>query len=302
MAECYKCGISKEKATLYEGVSVSGIVNVCRKCFFIQKMPLLEHKKVDWSEVDRVRTVRERLNRMSGFKNNDNVKTYEPTQKDQELRRLVEKNFQENSLADSVEPEDLIPNFNWVIMRKRRALKLSLKGFADRIYVPESIADSIERGILPKDYKGLIRKVENSLDINLFAEKKFKIRPEDLATEAKVPSGALISEVKDVFTPKREDMFYAKNSEKKLDNVTKNLIETVKGSSEFSDSYEIDASELNLENVEDMFGIPEPKEEVKKLNDYTFTPLSESSGHEENSKEESVELSDEDIKKFAWGN
>jgi len=273
MTECYKCGISKEKATLYEGVSTSGIVNVCRKCYFKQKMPLLSHKQVDWSDVDRIRTVRERLSSMSGFRVRSEVKAYEPTQKDQELRKLVEKNFQENSFTNSDSYEDLIPNFNWVIMRKRRALKLSLKDFADKIYVPESIADSIERGVLPKDYKGLIRKVENSLDINLFTEKKFEIRPEDLATESKVPSGALISEVNEAFTSKKEDMFYGKNSEKKLDNATKNLIETVKESGGFRDSYEIDANELNLENVEDMFGTPEPKENNEKSNNYTFTPL-----------------------------
>lgn len=281
MTECYKCGIINDKATLYEGISVTGIVNVCRKCYFKQKMPLLEHKEIDWAKVDRPRTVIERLNRMSGFKKREEVYSHKPTKKDQELRALVEKNFQDNSLLSSAPPEDLIQNFNWVIMRKRRALKLSLKDFANRIYVPESIADSIERGILPKDYKTLIRKVENSLDINLFIERKFKIRPEDLVNEAKISSGLSTSEIKDVFVPKKENMFYDNQAGNKINNTVSNLVDSTKKIDTLEDNYEIDANKLNLENVENMFGTHNIKE---------------------NSKKESMKLDSDDIKKFAWGN
>jgi len=303
MTECYKCGISSEKAILHEGVSPVGIVNVCRKCFFKQKMPLLEHKKIEWSEVDKSRTVRQRLSRMAGIKEDSLKKEYIPTQKDQELRRLVEKNFEENKMSDSEIPEDLIPNFNWIIMRKRRALKLSLKDFANRIYVPESIADSVERGVLPREYKGLIRKIESSLDINLFVKPKFKIRPEDLAVESKVPTGALVSEIKESL-PVENNMFYSGTQKTREEKVVEELRQRAIKNEEIN-NHEIDASDLNLDNIENLFGVPD---EIKNDANYTSIPIDKEeyipseSLNSEAKKLPVNELNEEDVKRFAWGN
>ncbi|MAG37857.1 hypothetical protein CMI45_00520 [Candidatus Pacearchaeota archaeon] len=64
-------------------------------------------------------------------------------------------------------PKDLVDNFHWEIVRKRRYLNLSRRQFADSIGENEETVKALENGILPKDDFILINKVQETLGINL---------------------------------------------------------------------------------------------------------------------------------------
>jgi len=128
MKECYLCGISEEKTFLYEGIHrVKGIVNVCRKCYFRDKIPLLDKKEVNIETINSRESVRDRLSKIAHVSVEKNVVFKEPKKFHQSyenihLQDLVEKNFKKEVLAGIKSPPDLIDNFHWVIMRKRRSL------------------------------------------------------------------------------------------------------------------------------------------------------------------------------------
>ena len=120
--ECFRCGISDKEATLYEAVYKTGIVDVCRKCYFKLRIPLIDHKKIDWGEVYRRKSVKEKLQKYVGTR-----KREEPKKEEFELRDIVSKNFKENLLDKKDYPCDLVDNFHWIIMRRRSSMKISLE-------------------------------------------------------------------------------------------------------------------------------------------------------------------------------
>ena len=158
-----------------------------------------------------------------------------PNKEDVHLRDIVEKNFKKEIYSGPKTPTDLINNFNWVIMRKRRSLKISKEKVAEDIFEPLIAVESLEKGILPRDYQSVIKKIEGYLQINLRKD-KWDFDHKDIINESKVPTGILISEIK------------KKVEEKK-------------------DEY-IDISNLNLEKVNEIYGTPEtlPRKDAQKGN------------------------------------
>ncbi|MBU2612175.1 MAG: hypothetical protein KKB62_00450 [Nanoarchaeota archaeon] len=277
MKECYLCGISEEKALLYEGIHKShGIVSVCRKCYFKEKFPLVEKKNVDPEEVNSRGSVRERLMKMAHV-NVDRApgKKMVPNFENITLRDIVERNFKREVILPSKPPEDLIENFHWVIMRKRRSMKLTKEQFAERIKEPVIAIESLEKGIVPREYKPLIRKVEGFLGIRILKNKE--IDHHDIIIESKIPTGVLIQDIQE--KAKKEE-----------------------------DSY-IDLANLSLDKINEIYGVPqqELKEESERERESEseyfrfknpFKRKKEEKKPEEKPKEE---LSDEDISKIVWG-
>lgn len=249
MNKCYLCGITEEETFLYKGIHKEiGFVGVCRKCYFKDRMPLIEDKEVDWEKVNKRVTVRDRLTRMAKLEvvEKEEVKPVKINPEDIGLKNLVEKNVEKEISEGVKEPEDLIDNFHWVIMRKRRSMKLSRSELADKVLEQPVIIESLEKGVLPRDYILLVKKIENSLGVRLFKEKKRIIVPEELAVESKIPSGTLISELKE--NAKKRDLFF----------------EDKKPSQD-----EINPEDINLEKIEEISGVPEevPKKEKKNLDE-----------------------------------
>ncbi|PJE81725.1 hypothetical protein COU58_00900 [Candidatus Pacearchaeota archaeon CG10_big_fil_rev_8_21_14_0_10_32_42] len=278
MRECYLCGILEDKSVLYKGIHKSrGIVNVCRKCFFKDRIPLIDKKEENFVKINERESVRERLSRMAHV----NVKKREEKKipyhfEDVHLKDIVEKNFKKDVVVTKNPPE-LIDNFHWVVMRKRRSLKLSKENLAESIKEPFIAIESLEKGILSKDYKLLIKKVEGFLGIILFKEKD--LDHNDIITESKVPTGILIEDLK-------------KKAEKD------------------KESY-IDVSNISLEKINEVYGIPkeqekkeEKKEEKKGFSVKRFFQNSSDKQEEFRKKEEfkdKKDIGDEDISKLVWG-
>jgi len=237
MGECYLCGVSGDKTVLYEGVYKSkGIIHVCRKCYFKEKIPLIDKKEIYLDRINSSESVRQRLSRMAhiSFEKHEEKKII-PNKEDVHLRDIVEKNFKKEIYSGPKTPTDLIDNFNWVIMRKRRSLKISKEKVAEDIFEPLIAVESLEKGILPRDYQSVIKKIEGYLQINLRKD-KWDFDHKDIINESKVPTGILISEIKKKVEEKRDEY--------------------------------IDISNLNLEKVNEIYGTPEtlPRKDAQKGN------------------------------------
>jgi ribosome-binding protein aMBF1 (putative translation factor) len=157
MAECFRCGISDEKAKLYDAISENGIVKICGDCNALERYPLI--KKPSDTQIEdskRQKSVREM---MSGMNKSKLLAGREVS-----LRELVDRNLKERK---EKLPSDLIDNFNWTIQRIRRSRKITREQFSKGIGEPESTVRMIESGVLPNnDYK-IINKIEGYLGISL---------------------------------------------------------------------------------------------------------------------------------------
>ncbi|MFA5953074.1 MAG: hypothetical protein WC812_00615 [Candidatus Pacearchaeota archaeon] len=202
MKQCFRCGISEEKSLLYEGISKEGIVFVCRKCSFKENMPLVEKKNVDLSKINSRESVRKRLLKLVGIKEDKFARETKERQvhpSDVTLRDIVEKNFKEKIAEKPKTYDDLIDNFHWVIMRKRRAMKITAEQFAKEIFEPTLAVESAEKGILPNDYSAFVLKLERCLNVKLFKEEKESFDLSNLSNESKISSGLKIKDLKEKF-------------------------------------------------------------------------------------------------------
>jgi len=157
MSECFKCGVSEEKAKLHDAISSRGIVKICENCNSFEKLPLI--RKATENQIAGSQTqqsVRERLTGMSRGKL--------LAGREVSLRELVDRNLKERQAKL---PPDLADNFHWTIQRIRRARKITREEFARGISEPEATVRMIEQGILPNnDYK-IINKIESYLKVSL---------------------------------------------------------------------------------------------------------------------------------------
>ena len=255
MVECFRCGTSISSSDMLECIHKTGVVYVCHECYPKLRIPIVERKKVDWASLEERKPVRERLSKIANVQVEEKKNVFETKKnpEDMTLRDIVERNFDKNKLVAKEVPTELVDNFNWVIMRKRRGLKMSLSELSERIHEPEVIVSSLEKGLLPKDYAGIIRKVESTLGIRLFKDFRRDIGSDDIVAESKVPTGILLSEVKE-----KSKGFM--NWFKKKGNVSAEKIDAALREAEKEE--EIDVNKLDLKKVEDVFGKP-IKEEIK---------------------------------------
>lgn len=222
MNKCYRCGRGEDEVHLYEAVHPTGRVFVCESCYSKFKMPLIEKKYVDWDSLEKSESVRERLAKIAHVDlNHRSVKVIEKNPNDVSLRDIVEKNFEKNKLSSNSYPKEVVRNFHWVIIRKRRHLKMSQDEFARKLFLPLKVVQSLEKGILSNDYKEILKKVENVLGISLFTKKDSEISSEDILNEAKNPTGILVADVK---KPKKFWNFF-KSSKKQNDNSENSSLE-----------------------------------------------------------------------------
>ncbi len=161
MAECFICKASENKTILYDVISEKGIKKICKNCLKKEKgrYPLIKKKELNLKE----QNVSEILTRISGINLNKREKVNE---QDSSLRALIDKNFREN-FKPAIENKNLIKNFHWIIMLLRRKRKLTQRQLADAILEPEESIKMIERGMLPKEWRKLITKIEKYFGVNL---------------------------------------------------------------------------------------------------------------------------------------
>lgn len=285
MAYCFRCEKSMNSSELLECVHTYGIVHVCQSCYPKFKSPIIEKKKVNWDEVDTRSTVRQKLSNIAGVnieeKRINVLKKKNP--EDITLRDIVEKNFDKNKIVAKENHTDLIDNFHWAVMRKRRAMKVTILELSEKISEPESVLISLEKGILPKDYSSLIRKIESFLGISIHKENKKEIKTEDILAESKIPTGILLSDIKE-------------KSNGFMNWFKKKPIIKIDEKEEI-----IDANDLNLEKVEEIFGKPlEEDFEIKKSDFSSKKEKIKEEILEKNEEIQNDDLTQEEIDRLIW--
>ncbi|MFC1682067.1 multiprotein-bridging factor 1 family protein [Nanoarchaeota archaeon] len=167
MEECFKCGIQISKSRLFDAVSKEGIVKICKNCSKEENIPIIR-RSIDFEsqEPEQRQTVYQRLSKSSGLTSDHNPGFVEKKQSD--IDKLANENIL-NSVKSEI-PEDLIENFHWIIMRKRRMIKLTQEQFAEKIREPIAVVQMLEKATLPRDYKKIIKKIEDFLNIRLLKQ------------------------------------------------------------------------------------------------------------------------------------
>ncbi|MDO8622734.1 MAG: hypothetical protein Q7R52_00650 [archaeon] len=168
MAYCVYCGATDEKKKIFDVISKDGITPVCEDCVYKADLPIIR-KPVIQEPSNKMPNVRERLSVMAGIKKDEKRDTEVkiPSLEETKLKRMVEKNIKIGAKTKKIQPEDLVDNYHWVLMRERRSRKLSAKQVAETIGEQEMTIKMAEEGILPLDYYNLIAKFEGLYRVKL---------------------------------------------------------------------------------------------------------------------------------------
>lgn len=166
MDECFKCGISGNRIKLFEAIQTEGIIKICEKCASEEHIPIMkkptafqlqESEKEPLKFRDRVKKFEQKR-----IAENELLRRQETTLKD-----IVDRNVVIKAEKSPKLPLNLIDNFNWIIMRARRAKKLTQLQLAKELAEPEAAIRLAEKGIIPDDDYKLINKLESHLGVRL---------------------------------------------------------------------------------------------------------------------------------------
>src|SRR3972149_1656034 len=164
MEKCFKCGVSGNKALLYDTITPKEILKICRKCSYLENMPIIEKKAEPEKEQLNVRQRISNLSRTEDIRKE--AKNRELEKQDSYLKSVVNKNYT-LSLGKSSVPNDLVRNFHWIIMRVRRMKHLTQGQLAEAIHEPEVAVRMVERGLVPENNPRIIKKIEDYLGVRL---------------------------------------------------------------------------------------------------------------------------------------
>lgn len=180
MDYCFICGVSEEKAKLFDAISDEGIVKICERCSFDEGIPLVKKPTTfQLKESERPRgSVYERMKNVSGFREREdrivkNNKGFGIERKDVTLRDIVDRSYKKD-IPKKIERTDLVDNFHWAVMTGRRRKKLSQKQLAEQIGESEDAIKMAEQGILPNDENKLAKKLETFLEVMIIKRKKIE--------------------------------------------------------------------------------------------------------------------------------
>ena len=165
------CGISGERVKLLNVVSSKGIVKLCKKCASESGSPIIKSfgAKFGSEDVWKEPTVREVLSRVSGIEIREKPKQEDLQLKKQEeeLKRMANLNIQKAIQEKQVSTEDLVDKFHWILMRIRRAKKITQAELAKEIGESEAAVKMAEQGSISAKTPLLIDKIESYFGIKL---------------------------------------------------------------------------------------------------------------------------------------
>jgi len=173
--ECSKCGVSGENTKLFEVISDEGIIKVCQRCLFHEGTPVIQKPtESQFKSVLKKESVYKRLSNAAGLDpeqhrmNLQRIQMENTNKKhDTTLRDLVDRKFDGFVKTPVKKRDDLINNFHWIIMRARRAKKLTVPQLAKEMNEPERVIKMAEQGVLPEGDYVLVEKFEKILGISI---------------------------------------------------------------------------------------------------------------------------------------
>lgn len=176
--KCFVCGVTSEIAPLFEGISSSGMVTVCRKCAENENIPIIRKPSENQLEqANKTYTVRERMERIS-FPKRANVTEISGDQV------TLQKNLNRLRIPPKKESRDeVVDDYYWELNMARRRKKLSINQVSELTGIKPEIIESIERGKIPKDFEEIFTNLEKFFGITLLrirTEKiNFKVKQEN---------------------------------------------------------------------------------------------------------------------------
>lgn len=164
---CYICGISEEKARLFEALlqGQKGIVKICELCSRKEDMPIIKKPTTE-----QLKEAEKRPRYFGGHQPKDQV--YRKSGTETTLRSIIDKNYKSSVSMEKKPRPDLVDNFHWLIMIGRRKKKLSQEQLAKEIGEPETVIKMAEQGFLPEDDYKIITKLESFLGVKLKKSEK----------------------------------------------------------------------------------------------------------------------------------
>ena len=252
MNECFKCGISGEKARLFDVVSKEGIVKICSRCFPEESLPLIKRPTTSQiKDAEKQQTYRESIKQ---FNRPQVIRNDLRKQENVSLRDIVDRNLKIN-LKEEIKPRpDLIENFHWVIMRERRAKHISREQFAKDLGESETLIKMVEQGVLPENDNLIINKIEGYLNINLrkpeFSE---QVKKKELGFDSGSVANLTISDLREM-KDKREGEIFLNSTEVWEGDIEPESNEKIKESraTEERDKSETEDKELSQKDIDDL--------------------------------------------------
>lgn len=240
MDECYHCGISGNKVSLFKAISKEGIVVVCEKCSLDEgvlslkpKDSFLESPKPIKSK--KTTSVYERLKRISGIGRNNQVvsiKSDSLRKQEGDLKKIVDEKVK---IEVPGRNSDLIDNFHWVLMRTRRMRKITQEQIAKEINEPEESIRLLEKGVVPRGYLETVKKLENFLEVKLMKNTIIE-GPKNIGFDTSTTKTLTISDIKKVDQKKNsEEKIVEKPKEVKLDKKSEKNFEGIEDLEDFKE-------------------------------------------------------------------
>ncbi len=177
MTDCYRCGVSDERERLFDAISNKGVVKICKICANEESLPLVQ--PMNLNKPEKTKSVYERLSAMANLDPEKHKKMLLEREREESMRkyRVEAERKKKTNLRDVIDSNfekkkpqprtDLVNNFHWVLMRTRRAKKLTQKQLAENIGESESIIKSAEEGTILDNADVLIRKLETYLGVKI---------------------------------------------------------------------------------------------------------------------------------------
>ncbi len=211
MEECIKCGASENKVRLFDVISNQGIEKMCLNCansenkLILNKPTRAQLKESEKKDVN----FRESLKRFEKSLTKPNL---ELEKQNITLKKIVEKNSEQTQKLEFKPRPDLVNNFHWILMRSRRAKKLSQNQLAKEFNEAETTIKMAEKGILPEENYKLVKKFENFFGIPLikkeYLEKIQKKYPkQEISFDTLSSKNITVADLKEMKNSKEKNNF-----------------------------------------------------------------------------------------------
>jgi ribosome-binding protein aMBF1 (putative translation factor) len=161
MMKCSYCGKGEEEVRLIDAIASGEIVKVCEDCCKKEEMPVISRPTRDQlRESEKKNNVYNRLKRISGYKEKDEISEKAEEITNPKVDRKVEEETEE-------EAGNLVENFHWKILMARKKKRMTRKELARELGESETVIRMIENKKFPKDSLILIKKLEQYFGIKL---------------------------------------------------------------------------------------------------------------------------------------
>lgn len=206
---CFRCGISADRALLYDAISSEGVSKVCKRCAREVNIPIIKKPTEFKLKESRERSnVRDVLVRISGYKEESKKQPEVLERQETALNEIVKQNLPEIIKSSAIPTDEFVDNFHWIIMRYRRLRKLTQKELATEIREPEVAVKLSEQGIVSKQTPFLIEKLEKYLNVKLRKDSGDKLMGEvrKSAQEELYPVKKSVETLNEEFSKPKEDV------------------------------------------------------------------------------------------------